>query len=165
MLSAVIPAERSYPAVDLAVQLDHQGSVQPNPLVLRLTPLKLANRSDVLVGCRRHADKFSLEFYFKGTHFRHERGVQRKKVTRNITPLGGWKIAVGNNKLNHYDFRSIMMLAQREYEVARKPVPDDLARLIEEATFPEPDILPDPPQLLKVKALIEGAVAPLPVSS
>jgi hypothetical protein len=42
MLSAVIPAERSYPAVHLAVQLDHQGFVQPNPLVLRLTPLKLA---------------------------------------------------------------------------------------------------------------------------
>ena len=40
MLSAVIPAQRSYPAVDLAVQLDHQGLVQPNPLVLRLTPLK-----------------------------------------------------------------------------------------------------------------------------
>ena len=42
MLSAVIPAQRSYPAVDLAVQLDHQGLVQPNPLVLRLTPLKPA---------------------------------------------------------------------------------------------------------------------------
>ena len=41
MLSAFIPAERSYPAVHLAVQLDHQGFVQPNPLVLRLTPLKL----------------------------------------------------------------------------------------------------------------------------
>ena len=41
MLSAVIPAVRSYPAVHLAVQLDHQGYVQPNPLVLRLTPLKL----------------------------------------------------------------------------------------------------------------------------
>src|SRR6476660_7482952 len=34
MLSAVIPAQRSYPAVHLAVQLDHQGLVQPNPLEL-----------------------------------------------------------------------------------------------------------------------------------
>jgi hypothetical protein len=42
MLSAFIPAERSYPAVDLAVQLDHQGFVQPSPLVLRLTPRKPA---------------------------------------------------------------------------------------------------------------------------
>ena len=42
MLSAFIPAERSYPAVHLAVQLDHQGFVQPSPLVLGLTPLKLA---------------------------------------------------------------------------------------------------------------------------
>ena len=42
MLSAVIPAVRSYPAVHLAMQLDHQGYVQPNPLVLKLTPLKLA---------------------------------------------------------------------------------------------------------------------------
>src|SRR5688500_5443601 len=42
MLSAFIPAVRSYPAVHLAVQLDHQGYVQPSPLVLRLTPLKLA---------------------------------------------------------------------------------------------------------------------------
>ena len=41
MLSAFIPAERSYPTVHRAVQLDHQGFVQPNPLVLRLTPLKL----------------------------------------------------------------------------------------------------------------------------
>ena len=40
MLSAFIPAERSYPAVGLAAQLDHQGFVQPNPLVLKLTPLK-----------------------------------------------------------------------------------------------------------------------------
>ena len=42
MLSAVIPAERSYPAVRLATQQEHQGFVQPSPLVLRLTPLKLA---------------------------------------------------------------------------------------------------------------------------
>ena len=42
MLSVVIPAIRSYPAMHLAVQLDHQGYVQPNPLVLKLTPLKLA---------------------------------------------------------------------------------------------------------------------------
>jgi hypothetical protein len=42
MLSAVIPAELSYPAVPLARQLDHQGFVLPNPLVLRKTPLKCA---------------------------------------------------------------------------------------------------------------------------
>ena len=42
MLSAFIPAARSYPAVHLAMQLDHQGCVQPNPLVLGLIPLKLA---------------------------------------------------------------------------------------------------------------------------
>ena len=40
MLSAVIPAQCSYPAMDLAVQQDHQGLVQPSPLVLRLTPRK-----------------------------------------------------------------------------------------------------------------------------
>ena len=42
MLSAVIPAELSYPAMDLAVQLAHQGFVLPNPLVLGKTPLKVA---------------------------------------------------------------------------------------------------------------------------
>ena len=42
MLSAVIPAELSYPAVDLAVQLAHQGFVLPNPLVLGKNPLKVA---------------------------------------------------------------------------------------------------------------------------
>ena len=42
MLSAVIPAGLSYPAVDLAVQLAHQGSVRPNPLVLGSNPLKVA---------------------------------------------------------------------------------------------------------------------------
>ena len=40
MLSAVIPSERSYPAMPLARQLDHQRSVHPGPLVLRTTPLK-----------------------------------------------------------------------------------------------------------------------------
>ena len=40
MLSAFIPAARSYPAVHRAMQLDHQGCVQLNPLVLKLTPLK-----------------------------------------------------------------------------------------------------------------------------
>src|SRR3569623_1146609 len=34
MLSAVIPAERSQPAVHLAVQLAHQRIVRPGPLVL-----------------------------------------------------------------------------------------------------------------------------------
>ena len=42
MLSAVIPAELSYPAMDLAVQLAHQGFVLPNPLVLKKTPLNIA---------------------------------------------------------------------------------------------------------------------------
>ena len=42
MLSAVIPAVLSYPAVDLAVQLAHQGYVLPNPLVLGKNPLKVA---------------------------------------------------------------------------------------------------------------------------
>ena len=41
MLSAVIPAVRSYPAMDRAVQLAHQGYVQSNPLVLRLSPLNI----------------------------------------------------------------------------------------------------------------------------
>ena len=40
MPSAVIPAQRSYPAVRRAAQQDHQGLVQPSPLVLRLTPVK-----------------------------------------------------------------------------------------------------------------------------
>ena len=42
MLSAVIPATHSYPAVALAGQLAHQGCVLPNPLVLGKTPLKVA---------------------------------------------------------------------------------------------------------------------------
>src|SRR5574340_291770 len=40
MLSAVIPSRRSYPAVHLAVQLAHQRSVHPGPLVLGATPRK-----------------------------------------------------------------------------------------------------------------------------
>ena len=42
MLSAVIPATLSYPAMDLAIQLAHQGCVLPNPLVLGKIPLKIA---------------------------------------------------------------------------------------------------------------------------
>ncbi len=42
MLSAVIPASLSYPAMDRAVQLAHQGYVQPNPLVLRSFPVNVA---------------------------------------------------------------------------------------------------------------------------
>src|SRR5512139_1491314 len=40
MLSAVIPARLSYPAVPLAGQLAHQRSVHPGPLVLGAAPLK-----------------------------------------------------------------------------------------------------------------------------
>ena len=40
MLSVVISAALSYPAVDLAVQLAHQGCVLPNPLVLKKNPVK-----------------------------------------------------------------------------------------------------------------------------
>src|SRR5262247_3317416 len=42
MLSAVIPATLSYPALHLAVQLAHQGCVLPNPLVLKKKPLNIA---------------------------------------------------------------------------------------------------------------------------
>ena len=41
MLSAFILSVHGYPALPLAGQLVHQGYLQPNPLVLRLTPLKL----------------------------------------------------------------------------------------------------------------------------
>jgi hypothetical protein len=40
MLSAVISAGRSYPAMHLAVQLAHQRSVHPGPLVLGAALLK-----------------------------------------------------------------------------------------------------------------------------
>ena len=42
MLSVVIPAILSYPAVDRAVQLAHQGYVRPNPLVLRTFSVNIA---------------------------------------------------------------------------------------------------------------------------
>ena len=41
MLSAFIPAIRSYPAMPLARQLVHQRYVHPGPLVLRIALLKL----------------------------------------------------------------------------------------------------------------------------
>jgi len=40
MLSALIPAQLSYPAMFLAEQLVYQRLVQPDPLVQRPTPLK-----------------------------------------------------------------------------------------------------------------------------
>ena len=40
MLSALILSKRSYPAVLLTKQLDHQRFVNPGPLVLRIEPLK-----------------------------------------------------------------------------------------------------------------------------
>ena len=40
MLSAFILSVHSYPAVCLAAQLEHQGYVQLNPLVLEAIPLK-----------------------------------------------------------------------------------------------------------------------------
>ena len=39
MLSAVIPSTRSYPAMPLARQPEHQRCVHPGPLVLRTAPL------------------------------------------------------------------------------------------------------------------------------
>ncbi len=41
MLSALIPAQHSYPAVRLAPQPVHQRLVHPGPLVLRTDPLRL----------------------------------------------------------------------------------------------------------------------------
>ena len=40
MLSAVIPSERSYPAMPLARQQEHQRFVHPGPLVLGTDPCK-----------------------------------------------------------------------------------------------------------------------------
>ena len=40
MLSAVIPAKLSYPAMPLAEQLEHHWFVHPGPLVLGTNPLK-----------------------------------------------------------------------------------------------------------------------------
>ena len=40
MLSAVIPSELSYPAMQLASQPEHHRFVHPGPLVLRTDPLK-----------------------------------------------------------------------------------------------------------------------------
>ena len=45
MLSAVIPSERSYPAMPLAGQLVHQRFVHPGPLVLGTDPLKFPTRT------------------------------------------------------------------------------------------------------------------------
>src|ERR1700712_2487781 len=45
MLSAVIPSERSQPAVHLAVQLSHQRLVRPGPLVLGTALLKSPARA------------------------------------------------------------------------------------------------------------------------
>ena len=42
MLSAVIPAKLSYPALALADQLAHQRFVLPSPLVLEKIPLNIA---------------------------------------------------------------------------------------------------------------------------
>ena len=41
MLSALIPSQRSYPAMQLTPQPVYQRLVQPGPLVLRSEPLKL----------------------------------------------------------------------------------------------------------------------------
>src|SRR5712692_2092044 len=45
MLSAVIPSERSQPAMLLAEQLAHQRFVRPGPLVLGTDPLKSPTRA------------------------------------------------------------------------------------------------------------------------
>jgi hypothetical protein len=45
MLSAVIPTERSQPAMHLAVQLAHQRFVRPGPLVLGTDPRKSPART------------------------------------------------------------------------------------------------------------------------
>ena len=46
MLSAVIPSERSQPAVPLAEQLAHQRFVRPGPLVLGAALLKIPTRAE-----------------------------------------------------------------------------------------------------------------------
>src|SRR5258707_106151 len=69
MLSAVIPPERSQPAVPLAVQLAHQRPVHPGPLVLGTalpkSPTRAADRDRHRSGSRtrvRHPRR--PEWYF-----------------------------------------------------------------------------------------------------
>ena len=45
MLSAVIPSEHSYPAMQLASQPEHQRYVHPGPLVLGATSIKYQTRT------------------------------------------------------------------------------------------------------------------------
>ena len=76
---------------------------------LLLNALKLANRSDVLVGCRRRADKFSLEFYFKGPPISeaHQQGafiqlaLQKNEPTTSELGLGLGFIAHLCRTLDH----------------------------------------------------------------
>src|SRR3954463_1751681 len=61
MLSAVIPAERSQPAVLLAEQLAHQRFVRPGPLVLGTALLKSpARTADRDRHCCYHSVRSSL---------------------------------------------------------------------------------------------------------
>src|SRR5215203_5636311 len=46
MLSAIISTERSYPALLLAEQLEHQRFVHPGPLVLRTSPFKFPTTTE-----------------------------------------------------------------------------------------------------------------------
>jgi two-component system, sensor histidine kinase len=76
---------------------------------LLLHALKLSNRSDVLVGSRRRADKFSLEIYFKGAPLSeaHQRGafvqiaVQKDEPSASELGLGLGFIAHLCRALNH----------------------------------------------------------------
>lgn len=103
-----------------------------------------------------HCHSGSLEFIACGQHFKYIRQQKRKTVIRSVTPLGGWKFTVGSNRLNHYDFQSIILMAQREFQASQKPIPNNIPELIERETFPIQEEIPDPPQIEKVARLIDS---------
>src|ERR1700751_341827 len=77
MLSAVIPSERSQPAVHLAVQLAHQRFVRPGPLVLGTavlkSPARTADRDRHMCyrGCRSSSSATGARAFLPGSACRH----------------------------------------------------------------------------------------------
>src|SRR3954466_11528449 len=101
MLSAVIPAERSQPAVHLAVQLAHQRFVRPGPLVLGTALLKSLTRTADRDRTVSRRSKPSSRTALMGEQLNPWDLLQPQDATsrhRGATPLGqpaspGWRRA------------------------------------------------------------------------
>ena len=91
MLSALIPSQHSYPAVQLALKPVHQRLVQLGPLVLKSDPLKLPTPitdRDRTVSRRSEPSSRATLMGEQPIKVARELGSERRETVRSLSVMG-----------------------------------------------------------------------------